>query len=74
MVAKYKNVPQVVKCCKTGFELAEEQDFETSLQCVPSKKVGQVWNFFHFDVWSRRRVSTVSDNLILDKILDGRSL
>ena len=45
LVAKYKNIPQVVKCCKTDFELAEEQDFETSLQCVPSK-VGQV-NIFN---------------------------
>ena len=34
--------PQVVKCCKQGWELAEEQDFQTSLSCVRSKggKVG----------------------------------
>merc|ERR1712051_611099 len=31
---------QVVKCCKAGWELSEEQDFDTSLQCVPSKGSG----------------------------------
>ena len=31
--------PQVVKCCKPGWELSKEQDFQTSLSCVRSKGV-----------------------------------
>ena len=42
---------QVVKCCKEGWELSEEQDFQTSLQCVPSKASPRQVELYHLVIF-----------------------